>query len=80
MSIGMVTPHAAASPETQWPLMTAGRIRTSVSRILAPAATATGPKTRPPVFTSVTDGVESAIAQAKKVAGAKPAATSHVSL
>ena len=43
----MITPHAAAGPEAEWPLMMTRQVVTLVSRIPAPGATAAVPGTPP---------------------------------
>jgi maleate isomerase len=43
----VITPHAAAGPEAEWPLMAAGKIVTRVARIPAPGATEAAPGTPP---------------------------------
>jgi maleate isomerase len=47
ISIGVLTPHAAAGPEAEFPDMAAGHVRTLISRIPAPGALATAPGTPP---------------------------------
>lgn len=46
-SLGVITPHAAAGPEAEWPLITGRQIVTRVARIPAPGATAAAPGTPP---------------------------------
>lgn len=43
LTIGVLTPHAAAGPEVELPTMAPGRIVTHVSRIMAPGADASVP-------------------------------------
>jgi maleate isomerase len=47
VSVGVITPHAAEGPETEWPRMAPGRIGTRVCRIPATPATAIEPRTPP---------------------------------
>lgn len=47
MRIGVITPHAAAGPEDEWPAMAPGHIAVSVARIRAPGA-ADGEPAPPP--------------------------------
>jgi len=46
-TVGVITPHAAAGPEIEWPLIAARQIVTRVARIPAPGATAAAPGTPP---------------------------------
>jgi maleate isomerase len=46
-SLGVITPHAAAGPEAEWPLIAGREIVTRVARIPAPGATAAAPGTPP---------------------------------
>jgi maleate isomerase len=46
-SLGVITPHAAAGPDVEWPLMGAGRIVTRIARISAPGVRAAEPGTPP---------------------------------
>jgi maleate isomerase len=46
-SLGAITPHAAAGPEAEWPLIADGQIVTRVARSTAPGATAAAPGTPP---------------------------------
>jgi maleate isomerase len=45
--LGVITPHAAAGPETEWPLAGAGRIITRIVRIPAPEGSVAEPGTPP---------------------------------
>ncbi len=47
ISVGVVTPHAAAGPEAEFPHMASGQVVTQVSRIPAPGATDAAPGTPP---------------------------------
>jgi len=47
ISIGVLTPHAAAGPEAELPAMAPGRIVTRVSRVMAPGADGSAPATPP---------------------------------
>jgi maleate isomerase len=47
ITIGVVTPHAAAGPDVELPDMAAGRVATRVTRIPAPGATESAPGTPP---------------------------------
>jgi maleate isomerase len=46
-SLGVITPHAAAGPEAEWPLMGAGRIITRIARIPAPGGSVAEPGSPP---------------------------------
>jgi maleate isomerase len=46
-SLGVITPHAAAGSEAEWPLMVPRQIVTRIARIPAPGATAAAPGTPP---------------------------------
>ena len=46
-TIGVITPHAAAGPEAEWPFITDHQVDTRVARIPAPGATTTEPGTPP---------------------------------
>jgi len=46
-TIGVITPHAAAGPEAEWPLITGHRVDTRLARISAPGGTVTEPGTPP---------------------------------
>jgi maleate isomerase len=47
VTIGVITPHAAAGPEAEWPLLTDRQVDTRVARIPAPGGTTTEPGTPP---------------------------------
>jgi maleate isomerase len=46
-SLGVITPHAAAGPEAEWPLIAGRQIVTRVARIPAPGASEAAPGTPP---------------------------------
>jgi len=47
VTIVVITPHAAAGPEAEWPLLTDRQVDTRVARIPAPGGTTTEPGTPP---------------------------------
>ncbi len=47
VTIGVISPHAAAGPETEWPLMVGGQLDIRTARIPAPGATRDEPGTPP---------------------------------
>jgi maleate isomerase len=47
ISVGVLTPHAAAGPEIELPAMAPGRVVTQVSRVLPPSTSASAPAAPP---------------------------------
>ena len=59
LTVGVVTPHAAAGPEVELPAMTRGRVATVVSRTGSPPEAAqTPPRTAPPAQTQLRAATE----------------------
>jgi maleate isomerase len=82
LTVGVVTPHAAAGPETELPAMTRGRLATVVSRTRPlPEASQAPPRTAPPAQAELRASTETAALDRAAVTfmGRTLAAVAHAS-
>jgi maleate isomerase len=82
LTVGVVTPHAAAGPEVELPAMTRGRVTTVVSRTVSPPEASQAPsRTTPPAHAELRASTEPAALERAAVTfrGRTLAAVAHAS-